>query len=168
MCCAMLSLLAAISVSARAAGDSIRFRQDPSGAISAILAGTVDPCSGSLLFPLGPPSIVRSGNEYAIVSPFAILDPLACPSPAQAYEVTALLGNLADGHYVVAWSIGPAQVRATFDVRSGLLQAATIPIPALDLPLLVVLFALTLTTGCGLLRRRRDLRFEKHQSVRQE
>lgn len=93
--------LAAQARSVQAADDHIRFAQAGSGSISAVLTGSVEPCSGSNIFPLGVSSVGVNGNEFDITSFFGVLDPLFCPSPPQHYKVTASLGTLADGHYTV-------------------------------------------------------------------
>jgi hypothetical protein len=151
----IFSVLAGLTLPAQAAGDYIRFAQAASGTISAVLVGSADPCSGSVVFPLGVPSVDLNGDEYDINSLFGILDPLACPSPPQPYEVPASLGNVADGHYTVLWTVGPVNVRGMFDVRSGVLQPTANDVPALTLPALSVLSIMIAVTGLALLRRQR-------------
>jgi hypothetical protein len=147
--------LAALAVSAQAVGDHIRFTQVASGTISAVLDGAVDFCKGSVVFPMGVSSVALNGNEYDITSSFSVLDPPPCPDLPQSYEVTASLGNVADGHYTVVWAAGSLNVRGTFDVRSGLLLPATSNVPMLTLPALSVLFTMIAWTGLALLRRQR-------------
>lgn len=149
----IFSVLAGLTLAAQSPGDSIRFAQAASGAILAVLVGSADPCSGSVVFPLGVSSVDLIGNEYDINSFFAILDPPACPSPPQPYEVTASLGNVADGHYTVLWTAGPVNVRDAFDVRSGVLQPSANNVPALTPPALLVLFTMIAAAGLALLRR---------------
>jgi len=146
-CGGILLALAGLAPSAQAVGDYIRFTQATSGNLSATLAGFVDPCKGSVIFPMGVSSVISDGNEYDITSFFAILDPPPCPDVPQPYEVTALLGLAADGHYAVAWTVGPMIVRGTFDVRSGVLQPAATDVPTLTYPALLGLFAMIAITG---------------------
>ena len=143
-----------LTLSAQAASDFIRFAQAPSGSISAVLVGSADPCSGSVVFPIGVSSVDLNGNEFDITSFFAILDPPPCPFPPQPYEVTASLGTIADGHYAVVWTVGPVNVLGAFEVRSGILQLPADPVPTLTRPGLLILFALVAVAGLALLRRR--------------
>jgi len=145
--------LAGLALSAQAIGDYIRFTQATSGNISAVLVGSVDPCKGSVVFPMGVSSVVLIGNEYDITSLFAILDPLPCPDMPQPYEVTASLGRVADGNYTVVWTVGSMNVRGEFVVTSGVLLPTAINVPTLTLPALWVLFTMIAVTGVALLRR---------------
>lgn len=145
--------LLALPSSARAAGDFLRFTQAPGGAVSAILSGFADPCSGSNIFPMGTPAVALAGTEYDITSMFVILDPPPCPHSPFPYTATAALGSVADGHYTVVWTIGPVIVRGEFDIRSGVLLAAA-PIPALSFPALAGLIALVACVALVALRRR--------------
>jgi hypothetical protein len=154
-CRVIFLLLAGLTLSAQAAGDYIRFTQDALGTISAVLAGSAEPCSGSVIFPMGVSSVSLNGNEFDINSFFAILDPPACPSPPQPYEVTASLGNVADGHYTVVWTVGPMNVPGAFDVTSGLLQFTTNTVPTLTLSALSILVAMIAVVCLSLLRRQR-------------
>lgn len=120
-----------------------------------MLTGFADPCSGSVFFPLGAPSVGLDGNAYVITSPFAIVDPPGCPSLPLPYEVTAELGDVADGHYTVAWIIGPLNVAGAFDVSSGVLQVAASPVPTLTPLALSVLVATMNLAGLALFRRQR-------------
>ena len=151
----ILLTLAGLALSAQAAGDRIRFTQAPSGTISAVLAGAVDPCAGSVIFPMGVPSVSVNGHEFDITSLFVIADPPGCPSPPQPYEITASLGTLADGHYTVVWTIGPLIVRGAFDVTSGLLQLSANTVPTLTAPALLVLLTMIALAGLALLQRER-------------
>lgn len=150
----VLSVLG-LSTSALAVGDHIQFSQAASGAVSAVLAGSVDPCSGSNQFPWGPTTVNLTGNAYDLDTFFIILDPPPCPHSPQPYEVTASLGNLGDGHYTVVWTVGSLSVRGAFDVRSGILQLAANTVPTLTPPALSILLALIALAGLALLRRRR-------------
>jgi hypothetical protein len=123
--------------------------------VSATLAGTIDPCHGSLYFPMGVPTIVLTGREYDITSPFAIIDPP--PDVPSHYEVTASLGTVADGHYIVVWTLGAMIITGTFDVSSGVLLEAS-PIPTLTLPALIALASLLALVGLVRLRERRATR----------
>jgi hypothetical protein len=147
VCFVILLALGGLALSVEAAGEHIRFIQAPSGTISAVLDGSVDPCSGSVIFPMGVPSVSVNGNEFDITSLFVIADPPGCPHPPQPYELTAPLGSLADGHYIVVWTIGPLIVRGMFDVQSGLLQQGPNTVPTLTLPALLVLLAMIAFTG---------------------
>lgn len=158
--CGIISLaLAALPVPFEAAGDHIRFTQADTRTISAVLTGSVEPCAGEVIFPMGVSSVDVSGNEFDITSFFAILDPPSCPSPPQPYQVTASLGTLADGHYTVVWTAGSLIVRGEFDVIAGALEIPGRAVPALGLPARFGLFAMLALTGLALLRRRlsRDL-----------
>jgi hypothetical protein len=150
----MFLALAGFAFSAQAIGDYIHFTQATSGTLSAALAGFVDPCKGSVVFPMGVSSVTLNGNEYDINSSFAILDPPPCPDISQPYEVMASLGHVADGHYAVVWTVGSMTVRGAFDVRSGVLLAATTNVPTLMFPALSALFAMIAVTGLALLRRK--------------
>jgi hypothetical protein len=156
MFCGIIFLtLAGLTLPVHAVGDSIRFTQAGSGAISAILDGLVEPCAGSVIFPMGVPSVGVNGNEFDITSFFVILDPAGCPSPPQPYEVTASLGTLVDGHYTVVWTIGPLIVRGAFDVSAGVLQFTANSVPTLTPFALTVLFAMIALAGVALRRQRR-------------
>ena len=149
------ALLGAHATLVHAAGDRIEFAQAPSGSISALLVGKVDPCNGSVIFPMGTPSVAQDGNEFDITSPFAIADPPGCPSPPRPYEVTAALGNVPDGQYAVAWTAGPVVVRGEFGVAGGALQAPAIAVPTLGPAGVLALVALMIAAGgSGLVRRR--------------
>jgi hypothetical protein len=149
----ILLVLAGLTMSAQAIGDQIRFSQAASGAISAVLAGSVDPCQGSNQFPFGPSTVSLNGNEYDINTFFIILDPPPCPDIPAPYEVTASLGIAGDGHYTVVWTVGALNVLGTFDVRSGILQLTPNTVPVLTSPWLSILFAMIALTGLALLRR---------------
>jgi len=155
-CGAIFSVLSLLAPSAQAIDDHIRFAQAASGAISATLAGSVDPCKGSHIYPMGVTSISLDNNEYDIASSFAILDPPPCPDLPQAYEVTTSLGNPSDGHYVVVWTVGPMIVTGMFDVSGGILQIATSSVPTLSLQALSTLVATVALTGLVLARRQRS------------
>jgi hypothetical protein len=148
-------MLFALTSAAHAISDRIFFTQAASGAISATLAGSVDPCTGSNHFPMGPASVGLNGNEYAINSFFVILDPLPCPATPQAYEVTAELGTPADGHYTVTWTVDPLVVTGAFEVNAGVLQAGTHAVPTSTLPALSSLIAMVVLIGHVLFRRKR-------------
>jgi hypothetical protein len=154
--CGILFLaLATQAPSVQGADDHIHFAQAGSGSISAVLTGSVEPCSGSSIFPLSVSSIGVNGNEFNITSFFAVLDPLFCPSPPQHYEVTASLGTLGDGHYTVVWTAGPLIVHGEFDVRSGVLGLTARPVPTLTLSGLIALCTMMIAVaGLTLLRRR--------------
>jgi hypothetical protein len=152
-CGVMFVALAGLALSAEAIADYIRFTQAPSGTISAVLVGSVDPCKGSVVFPMGVSSIVLIGNEYDITSFFAILDPPACPDIPQPYEVTASLGYVADGNYTVVWTVGSMNVQGVLAVMSGVLLPAASNIATLTLPALSVLFTMIAVTGVALIRR---------------
>lgn len=137
-----LVLLAGQATLGHAADDHARFVQAPSGLISATLVGAVDPCNGSVIFPMGTPSVDSNGNEFDITSPFAIADPPGCPTPPQPYEVSATLGTLADGTYTVVWTAGPLIVRGEFSVAAGVLDVPAAPVPTLDDSSMLVLIAL--------------------------
>jgi hypothetical protein len=156
-CGVILLVLAGLTMSAQAIGDQIRFSQVASGAISAVLAGSVDPCSGSNHFPWGPTTTVSlNGNEFDINTFFIILDPRGCPDSGQPYEVTTSLGTVGDGHYTVEWTVvGTFNVRGTFDVRSAVLQLTANTVPALTPPALSILFTMIALAGLALLRRQR-------------
>src|SRR5215467_9751397 len=109
--------LAAFAGAAHAIDDHLLFAQDATGAISATLAGTIDPCKGSHYFPMGAPSVVLAGREYDITSMFAIIDPPPCPDVPSHYEITASLGTVADGHYTVVWTVGGLIVTGTFNMN---------------------------------------------------
>jgi len=148
-------LLIVPALPALAADDVLRFVQDsPNGAIVAVVNGAVAPCAGSPIFPLGAPSVGRLGNEFAIVSPFVILDPPVCPSPAQPYEVRADLGIVPDGRYTAVWTAESLQARAAFAVDGGVLQASVAPtVPALDPSALSALMACLALFGAVARRR---------------
>jgi hypothetical protein len=151
-CGLIFSVLSALASSAHAIGDHIRFTQAASGTISATLAGSVDPCKGSNIFPTGVASINLNGNEYDIASFFAILDPLPCPDIPQPYEQTASLGNPSDGHYLVVWTVGPLTVTGAFEVIAGVLKVATNSVPTLTLPALSSLIVMVVLIGLVLFR----------------
>jgi len=151
----ILLVLVGPAMSALALGDPIRFSQDGSGALSAVLAGSVDPCAGSHQLPWGESTVSRIGNEYDINTFFLILDPPPCPHNPEPYAVTASLGNAADGHYTVVWTAGVLIVRGTFDVRSGILQSTTNDVPALTPSAQLFLVTMIALAGLALLRRRR-------------
>jgi len=140
--------------SAQAIDDHIRFAQAASGSISATLAGSVDPCKGSNIYPMGVTSISLNNNEYDIASSFAVLDPPPCPDIPQSYEVTTGLGNPSDGHYSVVWTVGALVVTGMFDVSAGVLQVATPSVSTLTLQALASLITIVGLTGLALVRRR--------------
>jgi hypothetical protein len=148
-------VLCVLASPAYAGGDRIFFTQSASGTITATLAGSVDPCTGSNHFPMGAATVGLNGNAYAINSFFVILDPPPCPAAPQAYEVTASLGIPADGHYTVTWTVDPLIVTGTFDVSAGVLQVATQAVPTMTLPALASLIAMVTLMGHALFRRRR-------------
>jgi hypothetical protein len=150
---AILVLLVQAAMPAQAAGDYIRFAQGPTGAVSAVLLGAAEPCSGSVIFPIGESSVDLDGSEYDIATGFVILDPPGCPSPPQPYAVTASLGTVADGRYMVTWTVGPLVARAVFEVRAGILQIAATAVPTLSLLGLSTLFVIIALAGLTLLRR---------------
>lgn len=153
----ILLLLTGLTMSAQAISDQIRFSQAPSGTISAVLDGSVNPCSGSNHFPWGPTTTVsRNGNEFVINSFFIILDPRGCPDSGQPYEVATPLGIVGDGHYSVVWTVVDTfSVRGTFDIRSTVLQLTAHTVPTLTLPALSILIAVIALVGLALLRRQR-------------
>jgi hypothetical protein len=148
----LLFLLLGHAVPGYAGDDRLRFEQATSGAITVILFGTVNPCAGSNIFPMGPASVIQAGNEFDIASGFAILDPLPCPSPAQPYQVAAPIGIVPDGQYAVVWTVGPIVARGSFAVASGAAQFPADPVPTLDLPALLAL--LTFVGVGGMIARR--------------
>jgi hypothetical protein len=156
LCSVVFLLLAGRGISGHAADDHIRFVQATSGAITAFLVGTVDPCGGSHIFPMGPSSVGRSGNQFDVSSAFSILDPPSCPHTPDPYQISADLGALPDGEYTVVWTVGPLVVHGAFIVLNGQLQAVATPAPALDLRALVTLLALV--AGIGILARWREAR----------
>jgi len=151
--------LAAFAGVAQAIDDHLLFAQDATGALSATLAGIIDPCKGSHYFPMGVPSVVLAGHEYDITSPFAIIDPPPCPDVPSHYEITASLGTVPDGHYTVVWTVGGLIVTGTFNVNAGVLLAAS-PIPTLSvtalmgLAILIALAAFLRVRGRRLARTR--------------
>jgi len=156
LCSVVFLLLAGRGISAHAADDHMRFVQATSGAITAFLFGTVDPCGGSHIFPMGPSAVGRSGNQFDVSSAFSILDPPPCPHTPDPYQVSADLGPLPDGEYTVVWTVGPLVVHGAFIVLNGQLQVVATPVPALDLRALVMLLALV--AGIGILARWRAAR----------
>jgi hypothetical protein len=80
LCSVVFLLLAGRGISGHAADDHMRFVQATSGAITAFLVGTVDPCGGSHIFPMGPSFVGRSGNKFDV--------------------------SLPDGEYTVVWTVG--------------------------------------------------------------
>ena len=70
-----------------------------------------------------------------------IADPPGCPSPPQPYEVSAALGVLADGSYVVEWTLGPSIVQGAFSITARALEVPVAPVPALGAYALLILVA---------------------------
>jgi hypothetical protein len=134
---------------AHAAGDALRFAQDPStGAVSAIVDGAAAPCQGSTIYPLGAVTVTREGNAIALESTFVIADPAGCPSPPLPYEVSANLGTLDDGAYTVSWRAGPLAAGATLAILDGKLEAGIgLPVPASTPAALALLAAVLALTG---------------------
>jgi hypothetical protein len=147
-----LSALIALALPAYAIGDSIAFAQTSPGTVSAVLSGSVDPCAGSNIFPMGVSSVSLSGNRYDITSAFAVLDPPHCPF-SQSYSVPASLGAVPDGQYNVVWTAGPLVVTGAFSVRSGLLQFSSIPVPTLERSTMILLITLIASVALALIRR---------------
>ena len=147
-----LSALIALALPAKAIGHSITFTQTTPGTVSAVLAGSVDPCSGPNIFPMGVSSVSLSGNRYDIASTFAILDPPpTCPF-SQPYSVSTSLGAVPDGQYTVVWTAGPLVVTGAFSVRSGLLLGS-IPVPTLDRSTMILLITVIAGAALALIRR---------------
>ena len=156
--------LAAFAGAAHAIGDHLLFAQDTTGAISATLAGIIDPCKGSHYFPMGVPSVVLAGHEYDITSMFAIIDPPPCPDTPSPYEITTSLGAVADGPYTAVWTVGGLIVTGTFNVNAGVLQAAS-PIPTLSVAALAGLASLIAVAAFLRLRGRRPARIRGRQEA---
>ena len=63
VCSLAFVILAGHATSSYAAGDHIQFAQAPSRTISATLVGSVDPCHGSVIFPMGTPTVSQNGTS---------------------------------------------------------------------------------------------------------
>jgi hypothetical protein len=146
-----LLMLIPLALPAYAIGDYIAFTQTSSGAVSAVLSGSVDPCHGSNILPSGVSSLSLSGNQYDITSEFLIVDPPPLCSPFP-YTVSMSLGTVPDGQYTVVWTAGPLVVRGAFSVSAGLLQISSNPVPTLDLS--AMLFLITLVATAAFVLRR--------------
>ena len=82
---------------------------------------------------INPPVITRVGNQInltsILISPFDVLPHPVCASVLQPYTVTANLGLLAAGTYVVTWSVNPSVNSVTPQTRT-LIVTNPSPIPA--------------------------------------
>ena len=61
--------------------------------------------------------------------------------------MVAELQNVADGDYLVVWTVGDLHVRATFGIRAGVLLIPPIALPALAFPALATLALLLALAG---------------------
>ena len=156
LCGLVFLMVTGRAVQGYAAGDYIRFVQATSGIISALLVGSVDPCAGSIIFPMGTSSVSLDSNEFVITTSFVIADPPRCPWPPQPYEVSAALGTVTDGQYTVVWTVGSLVVHGGFGIESGQLQAGATPVPTLNFRTLFALLALV--GGVGIAVRRSQAR----------
>lgn len=111
----------------------------------AVLSGI----SGSSCPLINPPVITRVGNQIDLTStPFSTLGCLAVLSP---YTMTANLGLLPAGTYVVTWSVNPSVNAFTPQTRT-LIVTNPSPIPASSTASLALAAASILAIGMASLR----------------
>lgn len=115
--------------------------------VLAVLSGVLTACTF-----VTPPVITRVGNQINLTSTLiSPSPPVVCPAVLGPYTVTANLGLLPAGTYVVTWSVNPSANSVTPQTRTLIITNPS-PIPASSTASLALAAASILAIGMASLR----------------